>query len=44
MRLHFDDKFDQMAEVLSQNNYYASEKDCEDLFLKLHDKVYEKLA
>ena len=31
-------------EVLTDNNYYASEKDCEDLFSKLHEKIYEKLV
>ena len=43
MRVRFEDKVDQIQEVIEQNNYYASEKDCEDLFLKLHEKVKEKL-
>ncbi len=28
---------------MEQYNQYASEKDCEELFLKMHEKVHEKL-
>ena len=33
-----------MCEVLSYNNYMASEKNCEDLLLTLHEKVREKVT
>lgn len=32
-----------MIDNLEQQNYYTSEKDCEDLFESLHEKIKEKL-
>lgn len=43
MRVTFDEKFEEMCEVLNQNNYLASEKTCEDLWRTLHEKVREKV-
>ena len=43
MRVSFDERFEEMSEVLAQNNYMASEKSCEDLLRTLHDKVHEKV-
>ena len=43
MRSTFDEKLEQIADIITLNNYSASEKDCEDLFSNLHAKIKEKL-
>jgi hypothetical protein len=29
MRISFEEKFDEISEVIAENNYFASEKSCE---------------
>eukprot|EP00347_Sterkiella_histriomuscorum_P006351 403353091 len=43
MREAFDEKLDQVYDIIQQNNYQASEKDCEDLFLKFHEQIRQKI-
>ena len=43
LRVSFDEKFDHVSELLYQNNYFASEKSCEDLLKTLHDKINDRV-
>lgn len=43
MRTKFDEKLDSVTEIVSENNYSLSEKNCEELLTKFHDKIKEKL-
>lgn len=43
MRISFEEKFDEISEVISDNNYFASEKSCEQVLKTLHDKIREKV-
>ncbi|CDW74480.1 guanylate-binding n-terminal domain containing protein [Stylonychia lemnae] len=43
MRQAYDDKLEQIFDIIQQNNYTASEKVCEDLFLKFHEQIRQKV-
>mmetsp|Transcript_34216 Transcript_34216/g.33434 ORF Transcript_34216/g.33434 Transcript_34216/m.33434 type:complete len:460 (+) Transcript_34216:286-1665(+) len=43
MRETFEQVWDELLEQVQGNNHYSSEKDCEDLFSRLHEKIQEKV-
>ena len=43
LRAEFEERAEEAAEVALENNRASSERDCEDLLARLHEKVREKL-
>lgn len=41
--MNFDEKFEEFAYLLQSNNMQASLKQCEDLFLSLHERVRDRI-